>query len=231
MIELQDVNWTLENGKQVLKDINFTFQSHRLSVITGPNGSGKTSLGKAIMGLLSISSGKIFLNGEDISGYDVTKRSDKGISYGFQQPITIKGMKIERLLRIAAGRPMTDKQLCILLEEVGLEGKKYLHREVSNTLSGGEMKRIEIATILARDSDVMIFDEPEAGIDLWSFEKLVDILKGMQHDKNKTIIVISHQERILQIADEIVLLEDGCIVDHGPGPVMMSKMMARGGKR
>lgn len=228
MIELQNISWTAPNGKKVLTNVNLKIHDHHLTAISGPNGSGKTTLGKIIMGMEKPTSGRIFMDGEDITDLDVTSRAKKGISFGFQQPIHFKGITIRNILNIAAGRILNDEHLCMLLQRVGLCAKTYLDRDVDATLSGGELKRIEIATILARNTDFVIFDEPEAGIDLWSFKNLIEVFDEMRASGEKTIVIVSHQERILRIADEIVMIDHGTIVDHGPGPAMMSKII--GGK-
>lgn len=190
--------------KKILKGISFSVGDNELIVITGPNGSGKSTLAKCIMGINEISGGSILLNGEDISKLSVTDRAKKGISFSFQQPVKIKGVTVKDLLEAAGGKDY-DR----LLKTVGLSSEEYLNRELSGTLSGGELKRIEIASVLARNTDVMIFDEPEAGIDLWSFNDLVDLFK--KNRKNKIIIIISHQERIIKLADRVLVLENGLI--------------------
>ena len=190
--------------KKILKGICFSLRDNELVVITGPNGSGKSTLAKCIMGINEISDGSILLNGEDISKLSVTDRAKKGISFSFQQPVKIKGVTVKDLLEAAGGKDY-DK----LLKTVGLSPEEYLNRELSGTLSGGELKRIEIASVLARNTDVMIFDEPEAGIDLWSFNDLVDVFKKIR--KDKIIIIISHQERIIKLADRVLVLENGSV--------------------
>jgi Fe-S cluster assembly ATP-binding protein len=188
--------------KKILKGISFSLKDNELVVITGPNGSGKSTLTKCIMGINEISRGTITYNGEDISKLSVAGRAKKGLSFSFQQPVKIKGVTVKDLLEAAGGKDFNK-----LLKTVGLSPEEYLNRELSGTLSGGELKRIEIASVLARNTDVMIFDEPEAGIDLWSFNDLVDVFKKIR--KDKIIIIISHQERIIKLADRVLVLEDG----------------------
>ena len=185
MIELKNVSWSTPEGKQILKNIDLTIPDHRLIAISGPNGSGKTTLARILMGIEKTTSGKILLDGEDITDLDVSARAKKGMSFGFQHPICFKGITIRKMLCIAAGKELNDASLFSLLRTVGLCGKEYLDRDLDSTLSGGEMKRIEIATVLARNTDIMIFDEPEAGIDLWSFESLIGVLIQCAMKKRK----------------------------------------------
>ena len=225
MVTLKDLCWTAPDGAQILKNITLKFPENQLIVISGPNGSGKSTLARILMGFETPTSGKIYLNNEDITDTDVTCRAKQGISFGFQQPVCFKGITVRKLLCLAAGRPVTEHELCHLLQKVGLCAKNYLDRDIDSTLSGGEIKRIEIASVLARDTSFIILDEPEAGIDLWSFEKLIDVFEEMRSRADRTMVIISHQERILNIADKIVILEDGRITDYGPGPEMMTKML------
>ena len=227
MLELKGVSWTAPEGKQVLKNVNLKIRDNRLVCISGPNGGGKTTLARIIMGIEKPTEGRILFNGKDITDLDVTERARLGISFGFQQPVHFKGITVRRLLALAAGRPMTEEGLCMMLQQVGLCAKNYIDRDIDSTLSGGEIKRIEIASILARNTAFVLFDEPEAGIDLWSFEKLIDVFEQMRASNHRTMVVISHQERILRIADEIVILADGQVTDHGPGPEMMAKMIGK----
>ena len=222
MIELKNISWKTPEGKEVLKKLNLQIQNNRFVAISGPNGSGKTTLAKILMGIEQPDAGHIYMDGEEITDWDVAKRAKHGISFGFQQPVSFKGITVRRLLNLASSQEMSEKQLCNLLQKVGLCAKSYLDRDIDSTLSGGEMKRIEIASVLARNTPIIIFDEPEAGIDLWSFENLIDVFEKIRHDH--TVIVISHQERILSVADEIVMVVNGAVADHGPGSVMMSKM-------
>ena len=227
MLKIKDLCWTAPDGKQVLDHVNLTLKDNQMVAVSGPNGGGKTTLGRILMGMEKPSSGQIFFNGEDITEKNATERARLGISFGFQQPVCFKGITVRRLLSLAAGHPVTEAGLCMLLQQVGLCAKNYINRDIDSTLSGGEMKRIEIASILARDTSFTILDEPEAGIDLWSFEKLIDVFENMRARKDRTMVVISHQERILRIADEIVILADGRVADHGPGPEMLAKMLKK----
>lgn len=210
MLELKGVSFSAideeEHEKQILKDINLNIEDGKFIVVTGPNGSGKSTLAKLIMGIYKPTSGQILFNGEDITDLSITERAKKGISFAFQQPIRFKGIDVLELMRIAAGKELTVSEACKYLSSVGLCAHDYINREVNASLSGGEIKRIEIATVLARGTKLAIFDEPEAGIDLWSFQNLTKVFQNMRESINGTILVISHQERILDIADEIVLL-------------------------
>ena len=219
MLELKNISYEVktEEGRQkILDNISLTIPDHQLVVFTGPNGGGKTTLAKVIMGLVQPTSGEILYNGTDITGMSITERAKLGISYGFQQPPRFKGLRVYDLLTIAAGNPHLPKETCCqYLTKVGLCANDYLEREVDVSLSGGEVKRIEIATLLARDSSLMIFDEPEAGIDLWSFARLTETFGQIQQQRNATMIIISHQERIIQLADEIIVIAEGRIRDRG----------------
>jgi len=212
LLELQNVNYEID-GKLILKDINIKIEDHFIAV-TGPNGSGKSTLAKIISGIEMPTSGKIILDGEDITELSVTERAKKGISYAFQQPVRFKGLTVKDLMRLAAGKDTTYSQLCNMLEEVGLQSRNYINRSLDASLSGGELKRIEIAMIFARSSKLSLFDEPEAGIDLWSFQKLIGIFEKMVERTKGNVIIISHQERILNIADKIIYLKDGIIEQY-----------------
>lgn len=225
MLKLENISWSSPDGKTVLNNVNLKLRDQHLVVISGPNGGGKTTLAKIIMGVEKPTSGRIYLDGEDITEKSVTERAQMGISFGFQQPVHFKGITVRRLLSLAAGGPVTEHGLCMLLQKVGLCAKNYIDRDIDGTLSGGEIKRIEIASVLARDTRLAVFDEPEAGIDLWSFEKLIDVFEELRSRSDRTMVIISHQERILKIADEIIIMSDGQISDHGPGPEMLSKML------
>lgn len=217
MLELRNINFSA-GDKHILKDINFTLESGKFIAITGPNGSGKSTLAKVIMGIEKPDSGKILFNGKDITNMSIDERAKVGISFGFQQPVTFKGITVHNLLNLSAKKELSSDEACDLLATVGLCANAYLDREVDKSLSGGELKRIEIASVILRKSSLTIFDEPEAGIDLWSFNNLIQVFNSMREDLSGSIVVISHQERILNIADEIVLVSDGQIekvMPHG----------------
>ena len=230
MLELKKLCLTAndENGKtEILKNIDLTVEDNKFLVITGPNGGGKTSLAKAVMGIMQPSSGQILWNGEDVTAMSVTERARRGISYGFQQPPRFKGMKVADLLTIAAGRKLSHDEACGYLTQVGLCARDYLGRDVDTSLSGGEVKRIEIATLLAKNSKLMIFDEPEAGIDLWSFARLTETFRDLHEKGGHTIIIISHQERIIRLADEIVLLANGEIAGRGTADELYPRLLSQ----
>ena len=219
MLELRDVKFSVndENGsvKNIINGISMNIDESKFVAITGPNGSGKSTLAKLIVGINQPTEGRILYNGTDITNISITERAKLGIIFAFQQPLRFKGITVIDLLRIAAGKQLTISEACEYLSEVGLCAREYINREVDSSLSGGDLKRIEIATIIARGTELSVFDEPEAGIDLWSFNSLIKVFEKMQKNNKNSILIISHQERILDIADEIVLLADGVIKAHG----------------
>ena len=229
MLEIKHLSYRVEDESgtaDILRDVSLTIDDKRFVVITGPNGGGKTSLARTIMGINPATSGSVFWNGKDITALSVTERARLGISYGFQQPPRFKGMKVRDLLNIAAGAPMSHDEACGYLTKVGLCARDYIDRDVDASLSGGEVKRIEIATVLARRSSLMIFDEPEAGIDLWSFARLTETFQEIHDKKEATILIISHQERIIRLADEIVLIAGGQVAARGSVEEVYPKIMA-----
>ncbi|MBQ6835289.1 MAG: ATP-binding cassette domain-containing protein [Lachnospiraceae bacterium] len=228
MLELKNLSFDVDAGqgkKEILKDISLTVGDNKFVVITGPNGGGKSTLAKVIMGIEQPSSGKILLDGEDITGKSITERANMGISFAFQQPVRFKGVHVLDLIRLAAKKQLSAADACQYLSEVGLCAKDYINREVDGSLSGGELKRIEIATVLARGTKVSVFDEPEAGIDLWSFQNLIQVFENMRKKTHGSILIISHQERILDIADEIVVISDGSVLKHGTRDEIMPQIM------
>lgn len=219
MLDIKNLSVTVSDEAgtvEILKNISLTVEDQKLVAITGPNGGGKTTLARAIMGLMPASSGSILWNGSELTECSVTERARLGVSYGFQQPPRFKGMKVKDLLGIAAGKELGHDEACSYLTKVGLCARDYLDRDVDASLSGGEVKRIEIATVLARKCPLMIFDEPEAGIDLWSFARLTETFSEIHEKKEATILIISHQERILRLADEIILVANGEVQTRGP---------------
>ena len=219
MLELRNLSFTVEEDgvkKEILHDLNLVVEDRKFMVITGPNGSGKSTLARLIAGIEKPSAGRILLDGEDITDKSITERAKLGIGYAFQQPVRFKGIRVLTLLRLAAGKNLTVSEACNYLSEVGLCARDYIQREVNASLSGGELKRIEIATVLARRARFTVFDEPEAGIDLWSFQNLIRIFESMRDNiRDSSMIIISHQERILNIADEIAVVSDGRIERQG----------------
>lgn len=224
MLELQNISYVTEDGKTILKDINAKIDDHFV-VITGPNGSGKSTLAKVIAGINKPSSGRILLNGEDITDLRITERANKGISYAFQQPVRFKGLTVKDLMSLAAGKEASLNELCNLLSEVGLCAKDYINRDLDGSLSGGELKRIEIAMAFARNSALTLFDEPEAGIDLWSFQKLIRVFEKMVAGNDGNILIISHQERIIDIADKVLYLKDGQVAKYDTKENVLPEIM------
>ena len=218
MLELQNVTYTVTDNnieKNIIDHMDLVIPDGKFVVITGPNGGGKSTLAKTIMGINHISSGRLLFDGEDITAKNITERAKLGISFAFQQPVHFKGIKVIDLLRLATGKNISKDSACEYLSKVGLCAKEYINREVNNSLSGGELKRIEIATVLARGTKFSIFDEPEAGIDIWSFQNLIQVFENIRKTVQGTVLIISHQERILNIADEIVVIENGKVAKQG----------------
>lgn len=210
MIELKNICFTRDN-KKILDNINLKIDENKLIAITGPNGSGKSTICKIIMGIEKPDSGQVIFNGEDITNLSIDERARRKISFAFQQPVKFKGITVYDIIRLSAGKEINKKQACEILSNVGLCAKEYIDREINNSLSGGELKRIEIATIAVRDSKLTIFDEPEAGIDLWSFNNLIQIFEELQKTQKSSILIVTHQERILNIADNVILVKNGKI--------------------
>ena len=230
MLELKNISYAAEDEsgtKEILNDINLTI-SERFVAVTGPNGGGKSTLARVIAGIIKPTSGRIYFDGEDITELGITERAKAGISFAFQQPVRFKDIRVYDLLQLAAGKKITISEACDYLSRVGMCARDYIHREVNASLSGGELKRIEIATILARGTKLSIFDEPEAGIDLWSFSNLISVFEKMYEEINGSILIISHQERILEIADKIVVIAGGRITEQGPKDELLPKLIGGG---
>ena len=220
MLELQNISFQVSDEKsaqkEIIKDISLKLEDNQFIAITGPNGGGKSTLAKLIMGIEQPTSGKLLFNGTDITHMSITERARLGISFAFQQPVRFKGIKVKDLITLAAGNKLSTAGACEYLSKVGLCARDYINRDVDGSLSGGELKRIEIATIIARNTPLSVFDEPEAGIDLWSFNNLIKVFEELHDTSNNSLIIISHQERILNIADEIVVIAGGTVQSKGP---------------
>ncbi len=219
MLELKNVSFLVDDegkDKEIIRDVSLTIPDRKLVVVTGPNGGGKSTLARLIAGIEKPTAGRIFFGGEDITELSITERARKGIAYAFQQPVRFKGIRVLDLIRIAAGKTLSVSDACAYLSSVGLCARDYVDREVNASLSGGELKRIEIATVIARRATLSVFDEPEAGIDLWSFRNLTEVFQRMRKDiRDSSILIISHQERILNIADEIIVIKGGVVEKQG----------------
>lgn len=226
MLKIENLVWELPDGGEIIKNLSLEIGDRKLVVVTGPNGGGKTSLAKLIAGIEKPNSGRILLDDEDITEKSITERSKSGIAFAFQHPVRFKGITVRDLLELAAGGGLKEEDLCGLLGKVGLCAEEYIDREMSDTLSGGEIKRIEIATVLARDAKLCIFDEPEAGIDLWSFSRLIKTFEDLKQNHEGTLMIISHQERILSIADEIVVLAEGKVRRAGPRAAILPELLS-----
>ena len=231
MLELKNISLSVEdeftgNGqKEILRDVSLTIETGKLVVVTGPNGGGKSTMAKMIAGILKPNQGQILLDGEDVTDLDITQRATRGISFAFKQPVRFKGITVRDLINLASGREISDCEACGYLKEVGLCARDYIDREVNASLSGGEIKRIEIATVMARKTKLTIFDEPEAGIDLWSFNNLIDVFKNLRKEINGSMLIISHQERILDIADEIIVIADGKVMARGKKEEVLPELL------
>ena len=228
MLELQNLSYEVDeedDHREIIHDINLKVDDNRFIAVTGPNGGGKSTLAKLIVGIYKPTAGRIIFNGKDITQMSITDRANSGISFAFQQPVRFKGIKVKDLISLAAGQKISTAKACDYLSMVGLCAKDYINREVDASLSGGEIKRIEIATLIARNKELAVLDEPEAGIDLWSFSNLIKVFEQMREDRKRSIIIISHQERILDIADEIVVLKDGEIAAQGAKDEILPELL------
>ncbi len=229
MLELQNLFFQVSDDnlsqKEIIRGLNLTFENPSLIAITGPNGGGKSTLARLIMGIERPTSGRILFNGQDITDMSIADRAKAGISFAFQQPVRFKGIKVRDLITLAAGNQVTLHDVCDYLSKVGLCARDYINRDVDASLSGGELKRIEIATIIARNTPLAVFDEPEAGIDLWSFSNLIKVFAEIQETKDKTLIIISHQERLLNIADEIIVIADGTVQARGKRSQILPELL------
>ena len=224
MLELKHISFEVDGGREILQDVNLVLDGHVMA-LTGPNGGGKSTLAKVIAGIITPTSGQILLDGEDITRLSITERARMGVSYAFQQPVRFKGLRVRDLLMLATGREHDVSDACRYLSEVGLCARDYLDRELNDSLSGGEMKRIEIAMTLARGTKLNIFDEPEAGIDLWSFQSLIHVFEEMRRKTDGSILIISHQERILNIADKIAYIRDGRLEQYGTRDEILPELL------
>ncbi len=228
MLELKGIRWKTPEGDEILKGVDLTVPKGKLTVVTGPNGGGKTSLAKIIAGLYTPDEGTISLNGQDITSLDITERAKGGIAYAFQQPVRFKGLTVRDLLNLSAEETLPDSEICRILGEVGLCANEYMNREADSSLSGGESKRIEIATVLARkNAQMLVFDEPEAGIDLWSFSNLINAFERLKNEGGRTLLVISHQERIMEIADCIAVVANGTVTEFGNREDILPALLER----
>ena len=229
MLELQNLFFQVSDDnlsqKEIIRGLNLTFENPSLIAITGPNGGGKSTLARLIMGIERPTSGRILFNGQDITDMSIADRAKAGISFAFQQPVRFKGIKVRDRITLAAGNQVTLHDVCDYLSRVGLCARDYINRDVDASLSGGELKRIEIATIIARNTPLAVFDEPEAGIDLWSFSNLIKVFAEIQETKDKTLIIISHQERLLNIADEIIVIADGTVQARGKRSQILPELL------
>ena len=229
MLELKNISFGVdadEGHKEIIRDVSMVIRDDKLIVITGPNGGGKSTLARLIAGIEKPDEGRILFDGEDITDMTITDRARKGIGFAFQQPVRFKGIEVFDLIRLATGRKISAADACKYLSSVGLCARDYINREVNSSLSGGELKRIEIATILAKAPKLSVFDEPEAGIDLWSFKNLIEVFEGMRRDiKGSSILIISHQERILEIADEIMVIKEGRLAEGGSRDEILPGLM------
>ena len=224
MLELKNICFTRDN-KKILNHVNLKIENDKFIVITGPNGSGKSTIAKIIMGIEKPDEGQVIFNGKDITNKTVDQRAKLGFGFAFQQPVKFKGITVYDLMRISSGKELTKKEACEILSQVGLCAREYVDREVNSSLSGGELKRIEIATIMVRNPKLAIFDEPEAGIDLWSFQSLIQVFEKIQQTAKGSTIIISHQERILNIADKIILMKQGKIEKIGEKDEMLNSLL------
>lgn len=229
MLELQNISFQVSGDtsdqKEILKNINLKLDDHTFTAITGPNGGGKSTLAKVIMGIEKPTAGRILFRGEDITDKSISERAALGISFAFQQPVRFKGIKVKDLITLAAGSSLSTAGACEYLSKVGLCARDYINRDVDASLSGGELKRIEIATIIARNTPLSVFDEPEAGIDLWSFNNLIKVFEELHKTSDNSLLIISHQERILNIADEIIVIADGTVTARGQRKEILPELL------